>query len=135
MKVVFKNYPPFTDCVSEINNTKTDNAKYSKVVMTMYNLIEYSNKYSKTSGSLWQYHRDEPTLTNAGAIANFSAADNSALFNFNQKITGVTVAVGAKNVKIMVPLKYLRNFQRTLEIPLINCEINLILTWCEKSVI
>ena len=49
-----------TDCISEINNTKLDNAKYIDVVMPMYNLIEYSDNYSKTSGSLWQYYRDDP---------------------------------------------------------------------------
>ena len=50
--------------------------------MLTYNLIEYSDNYSKTSGSLWQYYRDEPALTNAGAIANFHAADNGAPFKF-----------------------------------------------------
>ena len=86
-KVVFKNCVPFTDCVSEINNTQMDNAKYIDVIMPMYNLIEYSNNYSKTSGSSWQYYRDEPALTAAGAIANFHAADNNTLFKFKQKKT------------------------------------------------
>ena len=74
-------------------------------------------------------------MTDAGAIVNFSAADNNALFKFKQKITRKTAARGTKNVEIMVPLKYLSNFWRTLEIPLINCEINLILTWSEKCVL
>ena len=82
--------------------------------MPMYNLIEYSDSYSKTSGSLWQYYRDEPALTNAGAIANFDAADNIALFEFKQKITGVTGDDGTTNVEIMVPLKYLTLSHRTL---------------------
>ena len=87
----------------------------------MYDLIEYNDKYSKTSGSLWQYHRDESVKTNGGAIANFHAANNSASFIFKQKITGKTdVANGRKDVEIMVQLKYLNNFQRTLEMPLIN---------------
>ena len=60
IQVVFKNCAPFTNCISEINNTQIDNAKYIDVEMLMYNLIEYSNNYSKTSGSLWQYYRDEP---------------------------------------------------------------------------
>ena len=59
-KVIFKNCAPFTDCTSEVNNTQIDNAKDLDVVMPMYNLIEYSDNYSKTSGSLWQYYRDEP---------------------------------------------------------------------------
>ena len=52
-KVAFKNFAPFTDCVSEINNTQVDNAEDIDVVMPMYNLIEYSNNYFKASGSLW----------------------------------------------------------------------------------
>ena len=96
--------------------------------MLMYNLIEYNNYYSRTSQRLWQYYRDEPASTNASAVANFHAADNSALFKFKRKTTGVTDGDGTKNVEIMVPLKYLSNFQRTLEMPLINCEISLILT-------
>ena len=70
----------------------------------MYNLIKYSDNYSKTSGSLLQCYRDEPTLTNAGAIANFHAADNSASFKFKQKIGGITDDNGTENVEIMVPL-------------------------------
>ena len=58
--VVFKNCAPFTNCIGEINNTQIDNAKDIDVVIPMYNLIEYSDKYAKTSGSLWQYYRDEP---------------------------------------------------------------------------
>ena len=79
-EVVFKDCAPFTDCIIEINNTQIDNATHIDVIRSMYNLIEYSDNYSKTSGSLWQYYRDEPALTDAGAITNFHAADNSALF-------------------------------------------------------
>ena len=57
---IFKNFAPFTKCISNINNTQTDNAKDIDVVMPIYNLIEYSGNYSKTLGSLWQYYRDEP---------------------------------------------------------------------------
>ena len=82
-EIVFTNCALFTDCISEINNIQINNAKEIDVLMPMYNLIEYSNNYSKTSGSLWQYYRDEPALTNAGAITNFSADDNSASLNLN----------------------------------------------------
>ena len=58
--VIFKNCDPFIDCISEINNTQIDNAKDIDIVMPMYNLIEYSDNYAKTTGSLWQYFRDEP---------------------------------------------------------------------------
>ena len=93
--------------------------------MPMYCLIEYS----KTSGSLWKYHRDEPYLDANGNIDDFPADDNnSASFNFKSKIAGRIRNDGTKDVKIMVPLKYLSNFWRTLEMPSINCEINLILT-------
>ena len=107
-EVVTKNCALFIDCISEINNTQTDNAKYIDVVMPMYNSIEYSDNYSKISGSLWQYYRDEPALTDAGDIKNFHADDNnSASVKFKQKITGLTAADGTKNLEIMVPLKYL----------------------------
>ena len=117
--VVFKNCAPFTNCISEINNTQVDNAKDIDIVMPMYNLIEYSDNYAKKSGSLWQYYRDEPNDNLA----------NSESFKFKVKITGKTPAAdNEKDVKIMVPLKYLSNFWRTLEMPLINSEVNLILT-------
>ena len=58
-KVIFKNCALFTDCITEINNTQVDDAQKVHIVMPMYNLIEYSHAYSKTSGSLWQYYRDE----------------------------------------------------------------------------
>ena len=93
--------------------------------MPMYNLIEYSNNYSKTSRSLWQYYRDEP---------NDNLAD-SELFKSKIKITGKIPAAGNEDVEIMVPLKYVSNFCRTLEMPLINCEVNLILTWSSTCVI
>ena len=57
--VIFKNYAPFTDCISEINNIPTDNAQYLDIIMLMYNFLEYNDNYSKISGSLWQYYRDE----------------------------------------------------------------------------
>ena len=72
IKVIFKNCAPFTDYISEINNTQVDNAKDIDIVMSMYNIIEYSDNYSKTSGSLWQYCKDIPTVDNNNAIANFA---------------------------------------------------------------
>ena len=118
--VTFKNCAPFTKCISRINNTDIDNAQDIDIVMPMYNLIEYSDNYSKTSGSLWQYYKDEP---------NDNLAD-SETFKSNVEITGKNPDNGnTKDVEIIVPLQYLSNFWRTLEMPLINCEINLILTW------
>ena len=124
--VVFKNCASFTNCKNEINNTKIDNAKDIDTVMPMYNLIEYSDNYSKSSGSLWQYYRDE---------ANDNLTDSES-FKSKIKITMNTPDAGnTKNVEIIVPLKFLRNFWRTLEMPLINCEFNLILTWPSTYVI
>ena len=117
--VAFKNCAPFTNCVSEINNTQTDNVKHIDIVMPMYSLIEYSDNYAKTSGSLWQYFRDEPN----------DNIEDSKSFKSKIMITGKTSNNNnEKDVEIMVPLKYLSNFWKTLEMPLINCEVNLILT-------
>ena len=93
--------------------------------MPMYNLIEYSDNYSKTSGSLWQYYKDD---------RHNNITDSE--FEFKVKITGKTPNDGnTKDVEIIILLKYLSNFWRTLEMPLINCEVNLILTWPRDCVI
>ena len=127
-KVIFKNCAPFTNCISEINNTQIDNAKDIDIVMPMYNLIEYSDNYAKTTGSLWQYCKDIPTQNNNNKAIVFAENNLTDSFNFKVKFTGQTGDNGTKNVEIMVPLKYLNNFWRTLEMSLINCEVNLILT-------
>ena len=135
-KVIFKNCAPFTNCISKINNTQIDNAEYIDIVMPMYNLIEYSDNYSKTSGSLWQYCKDIPAVNNNGDIVNFNGDNDTDSFNFKAKITGETNDDGEINdVEIMVPLKYLSNFWRTLEMPLISCEIILIFTWSENHIV
>ena len=134
-KVIFKNYAPFTNFISEINNTQIDNAKDIDIVMPMYNLIEYSDNYAKTTGSLWQYCKDIPARNNNNEIIVFDADNTTDSFKFKAKITGETNDDGIKDVEIMVPLKYLSNFWRTLEIPLINCEVNLILTWSTTCVL
>ena len=97
--------------------------------MPMYILIEYSDNYSKASGSLWQYCKDIPAVDNNNVIVNFAKNYLTDSFNFKVKMTGQTGDDGTKNVEIMVPLKYFSNFWRTLEMSLINCEIDLILTW------
>ena len=71
IQVVFKNYALFTNYINGIANTQIDNAKGINVVMPMYNVIEYSNNYSKTSGSLWQYYGVEPALNGAHTLADF----------------------------------------------------------------
>ena len=134
-KVIFKNCAPFTNCISEVNNTQIDNAKDIDIVMPMYNLIEYSDNYAKTTGILWQYCKDIPARDNNNNVIAFDANNLTDSFNFKVKITGQTGDDGTKYVEIMVPLKYLSNFWRTLEMPLINCEVNLILTWSTTCVI
>ena len=127
---------PFTNCISKINNTQIDNAEYIDIVMPMYNLIEYSDNYSKTSGSLWQYCKEIPAVNNAGNIVDFDGANATDSFNFKTKITGQTDNNGRiDNVGIIVPLKYLSNFLRTLQMPLIQCDVNLILTWSADCVL
>ena len=124
--VAFKNCVPFINCISEINNTQIDNTKDIDIVMPMYNLIECSDNYSKTSRSLWQYYRDEP---------NDNLVDSES-FKSKIKITRKTPDDdNEKDVELMVLLKYLSNFWRTFEMPLVNCEVNLILTWSSTCVI
>ena len=127
-KVIFKKCFPFTNCISEINNTQIDNAKDIDMVIPMYNLIEYSDNYAKTTGTLWQYYKDIPARNANNQTVEFTEGNLTDSFNFKVKITGQTDDDGTKDVQRMVPLKYLSNFWRTLEMPLINCEINLILT-------
>ena len=109
-KVIFKNCAPFTNCISEINNTQIDNAKGIDIVMPMYNLIEYSDNYAKTTGSLWQYCKDIPARNNNDEIVVFAVNSVTDSFNFKAKITGQTEDNGTKDVEIIVPLKYLSNF-------------------------
>ena len=112
--------------MSKINNTYIDNAQDIKIVMAMYNMIEYNNNFSKTSESLWQYYKDDPN-------DNITRSES---FKSKIKITGKTPAdKNMKNVEILMPFKHLTNFWGTLEMPLINCEVNLILTWSISRVI
>ena len=113
--VIFKNFAPYSSCIREINDTQVGNAKDID-----------SDNYSKISGSLWKYYRDEP---------NDNVTDSES-FKSKIEITGKSLAAGnEKHVEIIVPVKYLGNFWRTLEMPLINCEVNLILTWSLTCVV
>ena len=84
---------------------------------------------------MWQYCRDIPAVDNNNVTVNFAENSLTDSFNFKAKLTGQTGNNGRKNVEIMVPLKYLSNFWRTLEMPLINGEINVILSWSKNCVI
>ena len=126
-KVILKNCVPFTDYINKINNTQADNAKDIDIVMPVYNLIEYSDNYLKTSENLCQYCKDIPAVNNDGNIVYFNGANATDSFNIKTKITGQTNNnERIDNVEIMIPLKYLSNFWRTLKMPLINCDFNLV---------
>ena len=102
--------------------------------MPLYHLMKYSNAYLKISGTLQQYYRDEPAIDDNGNITDFPANSNdSNSFKFKQRITGQIRKGRIKDREIIVPLKYLSNFWRILELPLINCKITLQLT-CSKKV-
>ena len=100
----------------------------------MYNLTEYSKNYRKTTGSVWNYYRDEPNSGAEGNI-NYSIKDSKS-FDYKASITGKLEDNNLEkgNVEIIVPLKYLSNFWRTLDMPLISCEVSLTLAWSENCV-
>ena len=120
--LVFKNNAPFTSCISKINNVLIDNARL-KYCKPMYNLLEYSKSYRKTTGSLWNYYRDEPNnpplndddpptvsyiadpITNSEPNVNEENGENT-----NQRNTKTK-----RNLETVVSLKYLSNFWRTLD--------------------
>ena len=131
-KLAFKNNAPFTNGILKINNTLIDNAEDLDIVMPLYNLLEYSKNYRKTTGSLWNYYRDEP---NSGAVGNVAhSIKDSKSFNYKTSITGKLEGSNGEKDDV-VPLKYLSNFWRTLEKPLINCEVSLALTWSDNCLI
>ena len=102
---IFNNCAPFTNSISKINNTQIDNAKYIDIVMPMYNLIEYSDNYSKTSGGLWQYCKVIPAVDDERDIVIFNSANDTDSFNFKSKIIAKTNDDGEiENVEMMIPL-------------------------------
>ena len=127
-KLALKNNAPFISCISKINNTVIDNAEDLDIVMSMYNLIKYSKNYRKTTGSLWNYYRDQP---NSGVVGNINySIKDSKSFDYKASITGKLEGnnVEKDDIEIVVPLKHLSDFWRTLDIPSINCEVSLTLT-------
>ena len=134
--MTLKNNTPFTSCISKINGELVENAEDLDIVMPMYNLLEYSKNYEKISGSLFNYYRDEPKEHTIGAgddAINISIR-NSKSFDYETEIIEIIDAGEdeKEDVTIAIPLKYLGNFWRSLDIPLINCEITLILSWYKE---
>ena len=138
-RLALRNCTSFTKCHLEINDEHVDTAENLDIVMPMYNLIVYSDNYQDSSATLYHYKRDEPQEDDV--VADL-AANNSDSLKYKIKLLGnVTEVAGDAagvrklNVKVVVPLKYLSNFFRSLEMPLINCKIKLILTWKKEFVL
>ena len=132
--LALKNCAPFTKCNLEINDEHVDTAENLDITMPMYNLIEYSDNYQDSSATLYQYKRDESPEANA---INDLTADTSSSFKYKVELLDDPVLDGniaKRSVKVVVPLKYLSNFFRSLEMPLINCKIKLNLTWKKECV-
>ena len=134
-RLALKNCAPYTKCNVEVNDEHVDTAENLDITMPMYNLIEYSYNYQDSSATLYQCKRDEPPEANA--IADLTA-DNSSSFKYKISLLGNPVVadnIARRSVKVVVPLKYLSNFFRSLEMPLINCKIKLNLTWKKECVL
>ena len=134
-RLALKSCAPFTKCNLEINDEHVDTAENLDITMPMYNLIEYSDNYQDSSATLYQYKRDEPQEANA---INDLTTDTSSSFKYKVSLLGNPVVannIARINVKVVVPLKYLSNFFRSLEMPLINCKIKLNLTWKKECVL
>ena len=152
--MILKNNAPFTSCITKINNELIEDAEDLDVVMPMYNLLNYSKNYRKTIGSFYNYYRDE--LSNDDDDDDDDDDDNnfgkikvvnSNVFKYKNKITGNTYNVaaapadydankeGTQAIKLAIPLKYLGNFWKALNMPLISCEVSLELKWDKNCVI
>ena len=148
--IILKNNAPFVSCITRINGELIEDADDLDIVMSMYNLLEYSKNYRKAIGSLYNYYRDE--LNDDADDDNFGNIKvvNSNIFKYKNKIIGNTNPDGAgqidnpiynvnkngtQEVELAIPLKYLGNFWRALNIPLISCEVSLELKWDKNCVI
>ena len=145
--LILKNNAPFVSCITRINGELIEDADDLDLVMPIYNLLEYSKNYRKTLGSLYNYYRDE--LSDDADDNNFANINvvNSEACKYKNKITGNTYNVdaaaqgydvnknGTQKVELAIPLKYLGNFWRALNIPLISCEVSLELKWNKNCAI
>ena len=156
--VILKNNAPFVSCITRINNELIEDADDLDIVMPMYNLLEYSKNYRKTIGSLFNYYIDE--LNDDANLNNFANNNvvSSNSFQYKNNILGNMYNVdstivpaagggrvanpnydannsGKKNVELAIPLKYLGNFWRALNMPLISCEVSLELKWDKNCII
>ena len=144
--LILKNNAPFVSCITRINGELIEDADDLDIVMPMYNLLEYSKNYIKTIGSLYNYYRDELTNDGNDNFANRNVV-NSEAFKYKNEITGNTYNVdagaqgydvnknGTQKIELAIPLKYLGNFWRALNIPLISCKVFLELKWDKNWII
>ena len=134
-RLALKNCSLFTKCNLEINDEHVDTAENLDIVMPMYNLIEYSDNCQDSSATLYRYKRDEPPEANA---INDLTTNTSSSFKYKVELLGdpdLDGAITKRSVKVVVPLKYLSNFFRSSEMPLINCKIELDLIWKKECVL
>ena len=127
--VAFKNCAPFRTCDITINDEHIEKAEDLDIVMPMYNLLEYSDNYQDSTGSLYQLKKDEPPDNNA------DVANNTTSLVYKSKLISGTDNNNVNNVKLVVPLKYISSFFRSLEMPLVTCKIDLELTWHKDCMI
>ena len=127
--VAFKNCAPFRICDVTVNNEHVKKAEDLDILMPMYNLLEYSDNHQESTGSLYQIKRDEPPDDNA------NVGNNTTSLVYKSKLISVADDNNVNNIKLGVPLKYASNFFRSLEMPLVNCKIDLELTWHKDCMI
>ena len=127
--MAFKNCAPFRTCDVAINDEHVEKAEDLDIVMPMYNLLEYSDNYQNSTGSLYQFKRDEPQDDNA------EVGNNTTSLVYKSKLIKGTDNNNINNVKLVVTSKYVSNFFRSLEMPLVNCKIDLELTWHKDCMI
>ena len=125
----------YSTCTTKINDIFVDKANHIYIAMPMYILTEFSDNYSDTSGSLWQFKRYEVPVNNDDLTI-----DNFQSLKYKVALVGKTAnhnygKSSVKDVKIVVPLKYLSNFWRSLEMPLINGKVHLELNWIENCIL
>ena len=126
--VAFKNCAPFRTCDVTINDGHVEKVDLD-IVMPMYNLLGYSDNYQDSTGSLYQFKRDEPPDDNV------DVANNTSILLYKSKLISGTDDNNVNNVKLVVPLKYVSSFIRSLELLLVNCKIDLELTWHKDCMI
>ena len=145
--LILKNNAAFVSCITKMNNELTEDAEDLDIALPMYNLLQYSENYRKTIGSLCNYYIDE--LSDDADDNNFNNIKvvNSNAFKYKNEITGNTYNVnatadgydankeGTQTIELAIPLKYLGNFWRALNMPLISCEVSLELKWNKNCVI